>query len=85
MIIKFKIFEVKNKNQSEITLLKTLLDECSEGEQLIFKRMYSANNLEASINDVVDNMDKRKLKWATQQVKNTHKKNFNKELNKYNL
>lgn len=35
---------------------------------LIFKRMYSHNDLEKPIDDVVDKMEADKLDWAMQQV-----------------
>ena len=37
----------------------------------IFKRMYSKNNLDADIGDVVDSMDEDKLDWAMTQVQNS--------------
>jgi len=51
--------------------LKDGLGECNEQQQLLFKRMYSHKNLDASINDVVDNMPVEKLDWAMQQVSKT--------------
>ena len=48
--------------------LKDGLSQLPEDQQLMFKRMYSHENLEASINDVVDSMPEDKLDWAMQQV-----------------
>jgi len=55
--------------------LKSLLAKCSEGQQLMFKRMYSHKNLELPINEVVDNMPDDKINWAIQQCETTVKKN----------
>lgn len=51
--------------------LKQGLSQCSEKEVDVFKRMYSHNNMELSINDVVDNMPDGKLDWAMTQVQMT--------------
>jgi len=51
--------------------LKEGLKTLPEANQLIFKRMYSPHNLEADIDDVVDNMPVEKLDWAMQQVDRT--------------
>ena len=51
--------------------LKEGLAQCSDGEQLLFKRMYSHNNLDMPINKVVDNMDSDRLDWAMDQVQRT--------------
>ena len=48
--------------------LKKGLAKCTEGEHLMFKRMYSHKNLDMDINDVVDSMPSEKLDWAMQQV-----------------
>jgi hypothetical protein len=56
-------------------ILKKLLSECTEGQQLIFKRMYSSRNLELSISDAVDQMDDNKLDLAISQVERTVEKN----------
>lgn len=50
------------------TELKEGLAMLPEKQQLFFKRMYSHQNLEANINDVVDSMPEDKLDWAMQQV-----------------
>lgn len=51
--------------------LKKGLALCSEGQQMLFKRMYSHKNLSAEINDVVDSIEAEKLDWAMQQVQRT--------------
>lgn len=51
--------------------LKDGLALCTEGQQMIFKRMYSPTFLEAPINKVVGNMDVEKLDWAMTQVSRT--------------
>ena len=56
-------------------ILKNLLSQCTEGQQMLFKRMYSHNNLDLSINDVVDNMDPDKMDWAISQCERTLNKN----------
>ena len=51
--------------------LKKGLAQCTEAQQLMFKRMYAGGNLELSINDVVDQMSVDKLDWAMEQVDRT--------------
>ena len=51
--------------------LKEGLKQCTEAQQLLFKRMYSHNNLTLSIDDVVDKMPEDKLSWAMEQVEKT--------------
>lgn len=51
--------------------LKDNLVKCTEGQQLLFKRMYANGNFDQSITDVVDNMKAEKLDWAMQQVERT--------------
>ena len=48
--------------------LKENLAKCTEGQQLIFKRMYSHLDLDREIDAVVDEMPEEKLDWAMQQV-----------------
>jgi hypothetical protein len=52
-------------------ILKELLAECTTEQQLFFKRMYSHNNLELPINDVVDQMNEDKIDWAIIQTERT--------------
>lgn len=56
-------------------ILKNLLSQCTEGQKLMFKRMYSHNNLELSIYEVVDIMDDDKIDCAITQCEKTVEKN----------
>lgn len=47
------------------------LTSLPESNQLLFKRMYSHNDLDKDIRDVVNNMSEDKLDWAMQQVERT--------------
>ena len=49
--------------------LALLNDDCV----LLFKRMYSHNNLEASIDEAVENMPTDELDWALSQVERSLK------------
>ncbi len=51
--------------------LKKGLAKLPKARQLLFKRMYSHKNLDADINDVVDNIPEDKLDTALQQVERT--------------
>lgn len=55
-------------------MLKTKLAQCTDDEQMMFKRMYANGDLALEINAVVDRMPAEKLDWAMQQVDNTLKK-----------
>jgi len=68
---------MKNETIKKIAkdLLKELLAKCTEGQQLLFKKMYSHGNLDLPINDVVDQMDDDKIDWAMSQVERTVEKN----------
>lgn len=57
------------------TLLKELLAQCSEPQQLMFKRMYNNKNLEAPVDEAVDQMEVDKLDFAVTQVENQIEKN----------
>lgn len=50
------------------TTIKEGLALLPEKNRLIFKRMYSHEDLDADINHVVDAMPENKLDWAMQQV-----------------
>lgn len=65
--------------QTYTDMLKDLLAQCTEGEQMVFKRMYSHKNLELDINTVVDNMDESKYEWAVTQCEQTIKSRKNKK------
>ena len=54
--------------------LKDGLKQCTEGQQLLFKRMYSHNNLSANIDELVDIIPEEKLDWAMEQVRRTLEK-----------
>jgi hypothetical protein len=56
-------------------LLKELLFECTEPQQMMFKRMYSHKNLELPINEVVDNMEDEKIDVAITQCERTVENN----------
>jgi hypothetical protein len=58
-------------------ILKEGLAQCSNGEQLSFKRMYSHNNLDMPIDEVIDNMEPDRLDWAMDQVRRTLDKKTN--------
>ena len=51
--------------------LKTGLATLNETYRMAFRRMYSHDNLDADINDVVDAMSVDQLDWAMIQVRNT--------------
>ena len=64
--------------------LKTDLATCTEGQQMLFKRMYSPAHRGKSLNQVTDDMTINqvveampieKLDWAMQQVQRTAVKN----------
>lgn len=71
------------KNQTLIKaaqdILLKLLEECTEEQQALFKRMYAPKNLDGSINVIVGAMDVSKIDWAISQVEATIKKNESKE------
>ena len=54
--------------------LKDGLVKLPENWQMMFKRMYSPNNLETDLNDVIDNIPDDKLDWAMQQVQKSIEK-----------
>jgi hypothetical protein len=56
-------------------ILKDLLSKCTEGQQMLFKKMYSHKNLELPINDVVDNIEESKIDHAISQCSRTVEKN----------
>ena len=58
-------------------MLKNLLSQCTEPQQMIFKRMYSHDNLELQINEVVDKLPDDKIDWAITQCEQTVEKNSN--------
>lgn len=58
------------------TEIKRILSKLEESNRLVFKRMYSHNNLDKDINLVVDDMPAKKLDWALQQCKNSYHEIF---------
>jgi len=58
------------------TEIKRILSKLEDDNRMIFKRMYSHNNLDKDINLVVDAMPAKKLDWALQQCKNTYYRIF---------
>ena len=62
-------------------MLKELLTECTDGQQLMFKRMYCHKNLELSTNEAVDQMADGKIDWSMTQVERTVENNRKKLLN----
>lgn len=48
--------------------LKDGLSRLSESHRLMFRRMYSHDDLEKDINEVVDDMPEDRLDWAMLQV-----------------
>ncbi len=65
-----------NKSISDFTRqqIKEGLKQLPDNWQMMFKRMYSHNNLDCDIVTVVDNMPDEKLDWALSQVENSLKK-----------
>ncbi len=59
-------------------ILKGLLAQCTEPQQLMFKRMYCHKNLELPINDAVDQMADDKISNAITQCERTVEKNNSK-------
>jgi len=55
--------------------LKDGLAQCTDAQQLMFKRMYAHGRLEMPINDAVDGMPIEKLDWAMVQLERTLARN----------
>ena len=55
--------------------LKEGLSQCTDDQQMLFKRMYANGDLSLPIAEVVDRMPEGKLDWAMKQVSNTLKNN----------
>ena len=60
--------ELQEFARNQLIVKLTLLPESN---QLIFKRMYSPNNLDKDILDVIRDIPEEKLDWAMQQVLRT--------------
>jgi hypothetical protein len=56
-------------------ILKELLAQCTEPQQLMFKRMYCHKNLDLPINEAVDQIAEDKIDWAITQCESTVLKN----------
>ena len=54
--------------------IKAGLANLPEKWQMMFKRMYLPDNLNADVNDIVDAMPEEKLDWAMQQIQNSLEK-----------
>lgn len=57
--------------------LKELLSQCTDPQQLMFKRMYAHKYQEKPINECVDLMDDEKIDWAISQCERAVEKNSN--------
>jgi hypothetical protein len=57
-------------------ILKALLAKCTEGQQLMFKRMYANGNLCLPIDNVVDQMDPKKMDHAITQCERSVQNNL---------
>lgn len=55
--------------------LQENLPKCTEEQQMIFKRMYSPDNLDLHISEVIELMPPERLPHAKFQVENTLRKN----------
>ena len=56
--------------------IKANIAICSNKAKLLFKRMYSHDNLDKKLNDIIDDMPDDKLSWAMTQLQNTLKEKF---------
>lgn len=63
--------KVKTREQ-----IKKGLESLSEGNQHVFRLMYSHEDLTRPLSDVVDNMPEKQLKWALLQVERTIVKRY---------
>ena len=57
--------------------IKKGLAQLEDTHRLRFNRMYSHENLEKPVNDVVDTIPEEKLNWALTQVENSLLKPYN--------
>lgn len=60
-------------------ILKDLLAQCTDGQKLMFNRMYSHENIDASIDEAVDGMDEAKISHAITQCERTVEKNLSEQ------
>ena len=66
----------QEKNKQEWTAfarkwLKESLATCTDGEHILFKKMYAHGHMHMSIAEVVDNMEEDRLDTAVSQVERT--------------
>ena len=86
VIITFLLTSLLNKKENMNStsernareLLKKLISECTEGQQHLFKRMYSHANLERCTDEIVDNLHSDKLDRVVSQCEITLEKNNSK-------
>jgi hypothetical protein len=52
-------------------ILKEFLPRCTEGEQMMFRRMYCHKHMDLTIEQAVDQMDPEKIETAISQVERT--------------
>ncbi len=62
------------------TEIKKGLANCSKKQRVVFRRLYSHENLGLPINKIVDKLDADELDWTMEQVKNTLKSNTKKRV-----
>lgn len=58
------------KNAAKDILIK-LLNQCTDAQQMMFKRMYCHNNLDATVEESVNLIDDEKIDWAISQCERT--------------
>lgn len=64
-------------------LLKELLAQCTEAQQMTFKRMYAHTKLDLPINEGIDKMDVDKIDHAITQVERSIENNNKRLEEKY--
>jgi len=55
--------------------IKQLIGNLSEGQIRKFKHIYSGNNPDLPINEIIDGIAAKKVAWALTQIENTLKNN----------
>ena len=56
--------------------IKFILSKLTDGNRGIFMKMYSHEDLTRDINEVVDTMPPKQLKWALQQCESSYQRIF---------
>jgi len=66
-----------NKTLAEAgrNILKTLIVQCTEGQQITFKKLYSPSNLDLDIIKVIEQMDDSSIDTAISQCERTIENN----------